>query len=177
MLEGQNDHLDDHDGLDTPLPSPPSSAPSSPTLSPSFPALIPPSVPPLSSTSSSGSGPHSNTPNARKRKVANSKASGKRNRKRKRQEAGPKTAEDLLPRQNPVLRFVPDRKAVSTGFSMLDDAPVASTAYVGLLDERDVGGNRTWSLNELVGPQSKHNFTLVKSVAGYVTFLFTLIIW
>lgn len=103
--------------------------------------------------------------NARKRKVADSKASGKRNRKRKRAEAGPRNAKEMAPRKDPGVRFVPGLKAVNADFSLTDDAPVASTAYVGLLDKRE---SQTWTLSELVGPKSKFGFTLVEAVPGCV---------
>ena len=48
---------------------------------------------------------------------------------------------------------------------MEEDAPAASTAYVGLLDKGDFGGGRTWKLGELVGPNSK-GFTLIKAEPG-----------
>ncbi|KAF9068254.1 hypothetical protein BDP27DRAFT_1224647 [Rhodocollybia butyracea] len=46
---------------------------------------------------------------------------------------------------------------------MESEAPAASTAYVGLLDQGDEGEGRTWALKELVGPNSK-GFTLIKAV-------------
>lgn len=55
----------------------------------------------------------------------------------------------------------------------MQDAPAASTAYVGLRDVGVEGGGRTWKLRELVGPGAADEFQLIKCEAGYVlTFLF-----
>ncbi|KAF9076439.1 hypothetical protein BDP27DRAFT_1357898 [Rhodocollybia butyracea] len=52
--------------------------------------------------------------------------------------------------KNPATRFVPSGAAFEVAFSMQDDAPVASTSYVGLLDTGEEGEGRAWSLKELV---------------------------
>lgn len=59
---------------------------------------------------------------------------------------------------------------------MKEDAAVASTVYVGLLDEWDVGESQTWKLNKLVGPNSKGftQITLIEAEAGYVFYTSTL---
>lgn len=54
---------------------------------------------------------------------------------------------------------------------MSDDAAVASSAYVGLSDKGEFGKGRAWRLSDLVGPESKFGFTLVKAVPGYAFFL------
>ena len=48
---------------------------------------------------------------------------------------------------------------------MEDDAPVMSTAYIGLLDMHEVGEGQVWRLEELVGPKSI-GFTLLKADPG-----------
>jgi len=57
----------------------------------------------------------------------------------------------------------PNGAAFSVAYSMANDAPVASTSYIGLLDSGEGGEGQTWTLKELVGPRSK-GFTLVKAV-------------
>lgn len=50
----------------------------------------------------------------------------------------------------------------------MDDAPVASTAYVGLQDEGVEGGGGTWWLKELIGPEAAERFELIEAKPGYV---------
>ncbi|KAJ3963593.1 hypothetical protein EV361DRAFT_1038162, partial [Lentinula raphanica] len=167
-LEGTLDHLDDLDDLDDPdeaagkdYPEP--SARSSPLLD-SPPNPKPPriSLPVLALESSPlDSASFTEASNARKRKLERSKAASKRNRQNKRKAAGPKTEEEIQAKADPASRYAPDGRAFQTEFSTETEAPVASTSYVGLHDDSDVGEARTWSVNELVGPQSKYNFSLV----------------
>ncbi|GAW07479.1 protein [Lentinula edodes] len=91
---------------------------------------------------------------------------GHRNRKKQRQERPPKTADEIGAHPTPVSRFVPDATAVRASFSLASDAPVASTSYVGLHDDGEEGERRTWSLKELVGPRSLHQFSLIEAVPG-----------
>lgn len=87
------------------------------------------------------------------------------NRKKRRQEAPPKNAEEIPACREPAAHYVINNAAFQVSFSMKEDAPVAWTTYVGLLDKRDVGGGRTWKLNELIGPKSR-GFMLVKAEPG-----------
>ncbi|KAJ3898616.1 hypothetical protein F5879DRAFT_1012635 [Lentinula edodes] len=48
----------------------------------------------------------------------------------------------------------------------MDDAPVASTAYVGLQDEGVEGGGGTWWLKELIGPEAAERFELIEAKPG-----------
>ncbi|KAJ3758279.1 hypothetical protein EV360DRAFT_70449 [Lentinula raphanica] len=92
------------------------------------------------------------------------KASSKRNRKKRRQEA--KGAAEILPPENAPARFVEQNRAVVGAFSLESDSRVASTAYIGLPDKglKDVEA-RAWRLAELVGPKAKEKFTLIKAAA------------
>lgn len=97
--------------------------------------------------------------------MSHGKARSKKSCKRRRQEAPPKVADEIPAHRDPATRYVPNSAAFQAAFSMEGDAPVASTAYIGLLDERNIGGNRTWKLGELVGPNSQ-GFTLIKAEPG-----------
>ncbi|KAJ3805376.1 hypothetical protein F5876DRAFT_69850 [Lentinula aff. lateritia] len=155
------------------LSSPPSSVPSSPLSSaPSSSEILGSTLPepPLPSTlqlhSSLPVGSAPSQSNGAKRKAKRSKAHGHRNRKKQRQERPPKTADEIGAHPTPVSRFVPDATAVRASFSLASDAPVASTSYVGLHDDGEEGERRTWSLKELVGPRSLHQFSLIEAVPG-----------
>ncbi|KAE9399640.1 hypothetical protein BT96DRAFT_939311 [Gymnopus androsaceus JB14] len=118
-LEGHMDKADSAESDNAEYPLPPSSPLSSPLSSP--PPTRPPSLP-LS-------------PNELvSKKRQHGKAHSKQNRKKHRQEAPPKAAADILTRSDPANRFVSNGAAFSVAYSMADDAPVASTSYVGLLD-------------------------------------------
>lgn len=167
MIEGVNDHLDEPSVLqESPLsPSPPSSSLSSPLSSP-------PSSPPTSPLHPLGRDLPSMEPLPGQGSKKRSKNHSKKNRKRQRLDAPPKTAAEIPARSDPVSRFVPSGSAFQAPFSMQEDAPVASTSYVGLRDKGEVGEGCTWWLNELVGPQSKYGFELIRAVPGYVYILF-----
>lgn len=91
--------------------------------------------------------------------------SGKCHRKQKRQAAGLKTADGLQSRTDPALHFVPNIKAVSTDLSLSDDAPVASTAYVGPWTNETLGVI-------VLGLQMSfsESITLIKAAVGYLSF-------
>ncbi|KAJ3827756.1 hypothetical protein F5880DRAFT_1451473, partial [Lentinula raphanica] len=93
------------------------------------------------------------------------KASSKRNRKKRRQEA--KEAAEILPPEHVSARFVERNRAVVGAFSLENDSRVASTAYIGLPDKglKDVEA-RAWRLDELIGPKAKEKFTLIKASVG-----------
>lgn len=81
----------------------------------------------------------------------------------------PKSADDIVAKTEPAYRFVHESTAVPVSFSMREDAPVASTSYIGLLDEREVGEERTWGLNELIGAEATEKFTLVEAKPGCIS--------
>lgn len=148
-IEGTHDGLDEIPVLiprtSRSLTSPPSSSPSSPLSSPpSSPLPLPSSLP----TSQLSSTPPSRS-NAQKRKISRGKSHSKKNRKKRRQEASPKDAQSIPARKKPAEHFVPSGSAFEIEFSLEDDAPVASTSYIGLLDRGEEGEGRTWSLKEL----------------------------
>ncbi|KAJ3760420.1 hypothetical protein EV360DRAFT_39851 [Lentinula raphanica] len=100
------------------------------------------------------------------------KAASKANRKKRRKES--RAADAIDPPSDVASRFVENRLAASSSFSVEDEAPVASTSYVGLLDSGDAKQRRTWGLQELIGPRAKGAFTLVQAQPGYL-FVFLLL--
>ncbi|KAJ3871362.1 hypothetical protein F5051DRAFT_433918 [Lentinula edodes] len=166
VAEGLRDHLDFQDSKKTFTYSSgyASSALSSPPSSPT------PSLPPSPKPPATTEPPHpepSNAPitNSQKRKCERWKKSSKRNHKKRRIEAPPKAAADIRIRTNPAERFAAGGSSFLSSFSM-QDAPAASTAYVGLRDVGVEGGGRTWQLRELVGPGAADEFQLIKCEAG-----------
>ncbi|KAF9024789.1 hypothetical protein BDP27DRAFT_1376702 [Rhodocollybia butyracea] len=141
--------------------SPLSSAHSSPlSTSPPSPMLLKTMLP--SEPNTMQDSPKKPLTKKQKRKQERGKERSKRCRKKRRQDAPQKTAEDIPARKNPTHRFVPNNAAFQVSFSLDGDAPIASTAYVGLWDEGITGGQEAPTLKVLIA----QGFSVIKAQPG-----------
>ncbi|KAJ3969836.1 hypothetical protein EV361DRAFT_951118 [Lentinula raphanica] len=155
--EGLYDELDPaefSDSEESPLSSLSSSPLSSPLSSP--PPTHPSSPAPVQKALGESS--------AKKRKVERSKQSSKKNRAKKRREAGPRNASEIQGQGERVMHFAEEPHP--SKFSLEKDARVASTVYEGSKKKTAEVGPRIWRLEELVGPRADVQFKLIHAEFG-----------